>query len=113
MKGIFVERPRYTEFIKKALIIIIGVALVVVFYSVSVYNGLVGKREAIDNQWAQVETQYQRGLDLIPNLVESVKGVMKQEQVIFTALAGNVLIDRGYQVLPEYPVIGYRIDLVV
>ena len=72
---------------KKTLIIIAAVALVVAFYAVSVYNGLIGKGEAVDNQWAQVETQYQRRLDLIPNLVESVKGIMKQEQAIFGALA--------------------------
>ncbi len=61
--------------------------MVLAIYVMSTYNGLVTKGEAVDNQWAQVETQYQRRLDLIPNLVESVKGVMKQEQAIFTALA--------------------------
>jgi len=48
---------------------------------------LVSANVAIDGQWSQVETQYQRRFDLIPNLVESVKGVMQQEQAIFTALA--------------------------
>ncbi len=72
---------------KKTLLIVAGVVLVVAVYVMLSYNGLITKREAIDNQWAQVETQYQRRLDLIPNLVESVKGVMKQEQAIFTALA--------------------------
>lgn len=51
------------------------------------YNRLVTSNEAIDGQWAQVETQYQRRFDLIPNLVESVKGVMSQEQKIFGDLA--------------------------
>lgn len=51
------------------------------------YNGLVSGGVAIDGQWAQVETQYQRRFDLIPNLVNSVKGILKQEQTIFTALA--------------------------
>lgn len=77
----------YTKFMKKTLLIVGGIALIAVIYTVSVYNGLITKREAVDNQWAQVETQYQRRLDLIPNLVESVKGIMKQEQAIFTALA--------------------------
>jgi LemA protein len=40
-----------------------------------------------DTQWKQIETQYQRRFDLIPNLVESAKGVMKQEQAVFTAIA--------------------------
>lgn len=56
-------------------------------YVWSSYNGLVTGNESITNQWAQIETQYQRRFDLIPNLVESVKGVMKQEQTIFNALA--------------------------
>lgn len=51
------------------------------------YNGLVTSNEVVNNQWAQVETQYQRRFDLIPNLVESVKGIMQQEQTIFTAIA--------------------------
>jgi LemA protein len=67
--------------------IVIAVVVVTVLYGISTYNSLVGKNEGIDGQWAQVETQYQRRLDLIPNLVESVKGAMKQEQAVFTALA--------------------------
>jgi len=56
-------------------------------YLWSSYNQLVSLSESIDNRWAQVETQYQRRLDLIPNLVESVKGIMAQEQRIFSELA--------------------------
>ena len=51
------------------------------------YNGLVKKSLAVDAQWAQVETQYQRRFDLIPNLVNSVKGIMAQEQQVFGDLA--------------------------
>ncbi len=51
------------------------------------YNSLVTKSQAIDAQWAQVETQYQRRFDLIPNLVNSVKGYMTQEQTIFGQIA--------------------------
>ena len=57
-------------------------------YGGVVYNSLVNKNEGIDNQWAQVESQYQRRFDLIPNLVNSVKGAMKQEQEVF----GNLLM---------------------
>jgi LemA protein len=71
----------------KTLLAILGVVVVVGLYAFSVYNGLVTKNEAVDAQWAQVETQYQRRFDLIPNLVESVKGIMKQEQTVFTAIA--------------------------
>ena len=61
--------------------------MLVGIYGWSTYNRLVTARENVDNQWAQVETQYQRRLDLIPNLVESVKGIMKQEQAVFNAIA--------------------------
>ena len=68
-----------------------GIALVMVLAIViglaSSYNGLVKLSQDADAQWAQVETQYQRRYDLIPNLVESVKGTMQQEQTIFTAIA--------------------------
>lgn len=48
---------------------------------------MVTQAEQVDNAWAQVETQYQRRFDLIPNLVESVKGIMDQEQRVFGTLA--------------------------
>lgn len=51
------------------------------------YNNLVTKATAIDGQWAQVETQYQRRYDLIPNLVASTKGFLEQEKTIFTEIA--------------------------
>ncbi|RJO60743.1 MAG: LemA family protein [Dehalococcoidia bacterium] len=47
------------------------------------YNGLVKKSQAVDSQLAQVETQYQRRFDLIPNMVATVKGYLKQELAIF------------------------------
>jgi LemA protein len=64
-----------------------GVLLVLAFYFISVYNGLIGRSAAVDNQWAQVETQYQRRFDLIPNLVRSTQGVLTQEQKVFGDLA--------------------------
>lgn len=68
----------------------VGVVVVIVLilgYGWSTYNNLVTTNENVDNQWAQVETQYQRRVDLIPNLVNSVKGVMVQEQEVFGAIA--------------------------
>lgn len=70
------------------VLIILGVfAIIIGGYIWSTYNRLVTINEAVSNQWAQVETQYQRRFDLIPNLVESVKGIMAQEQKIFGDLA--------------------------
>ncbi|OGY63661.1 MAG: LemA family protein [Candidatus Harrisonbacteria bacterium RIFCSPLOWO2_02_FULL_41_13b] len=71
----------------KKLLVGLAIVAVVVLYSWTSYNGFVGSNEAVDNQWAQVETQYQRRFDLIPNLVESVRGIMKQEQEVFGKLA--------------------------
>lgn len=72
---------------QKKLIIVGVIVLVIVGFMWSTYNNLVTKNEEVDNQWAQVETQYQRRFDLIPNLVGSVKGIMAQEEKIFGDLA--------------------------
>jgi LemA protein len=72
---------------KKTWIIIGIIAVVIVVSLFGYYNKLVTASEKIDGQWAQVETQYQRRFDLIPNLVESVKGIMTQEQEVFGKLA--------------------------
>ena len=72
---------------KKSFLIIGGIVLLLALYLVGFYNSLVGKTQAVDNQWAQVETQYQRRFDLIPNLVNSVEGIMKQEQTVFGQIA--------------------------
>lgn len=73
----------------KNIWIVILIVLVVVLgvWVLGGYNSLVSSNEAISGQWAQVETQYQRRFDLIPNLVNSVRGIMNQETEVFTALA--------------------------
>jgi LemA protein len=71
----------------KTLLIIIAVVALIGFSLMSTYNGLISQSQAIDGQWAQVETQYQRRFDLIPNLVNSVKGIFTQEQEVFGAIA--------------------------
>lgn len=67
--------------------IIVAVVALIVIWGFSSYNGFVSLNEQINGQWAQVESQYQRRLDLIPNLVSSVQGAMKQEQKVFGDLA--------------------------
>lgn len=63
----------------KGLIITIVVIALVAIWGISSYNGLVSMDENVSNQWANVETQYQRRSDLIPNLVNTVKGYAKHE----------------------------------
>ena len=65
---------------KKSIIIIIAVVAVIVIWAVSMYNGLVTMDESVNSQWANVETQYQRRADLIPNLVNTVKGYATHEK---------------------------------
>lgn len=67
----------------KILLAVVAIIALAVFSLLGLYNRLVGASERIDGQWAQVETQYQRRLDLIPNLVESVKGAQAQEVRVF------------------------------
>jgi LemA protein len=71
----------------KVVLGILGAVVLIAIVLFGAYNGLVSKNNAIDGQWAQVETQYQRRFDLIPNLVESTKGVMQQEKDVFEAIA--------------------------
>jgi LemA protein len=68
----------------KGLWIGLGVVVLIGFFLMSSYNGLVGKDEAINGQWAQVEASYQRRSDLIPNLVNTVKGYADFEQETLT-----------------------------
>lgn len=63
--------------------IVLAVVVVVGLWLVSSYNGLVSERAAVQNSWAQVETQYQRRVDLVPNLVSTVKGAANFEQQTF------------------------------
>ena len=68
--------------IKKNLgwIIPVGIIVILVMWAIGGYNGMVQMDEQVQNKWANVETQYQRRADLIPNLVSTVKGYAKHEQ---------------------------------
>lgn len=70
----------------KGLIITIVVIVLVALWGISSYNGLVGMDENVSNQWANVETQYQRRSDIIPNLVNTVKGYAKHESQTLEAV---------------------------
>ena len=63
--------------------IIAGVVVLLIVVVVGLYNGLVGSRNRVDNAWSQVDVQLKRRYDLIPNLVETVKGYASHAQQTF------------------------------
>lgn len=67
--------------------IVLGVVAFISFWIVGNYNSLVSSRNQVDKSWSMVESQYQRRLDLIDNLVESVKGAQGQEREVFIKIA--------------------------
>ena len=74
----------------KALIVLVVSGLIVLSLFgmyISTKNTLVQKNEAVKSQWAQVDVALQRRADLIPNLVETVKGIAQQEQAVFGDIA--------------------------
>jgi LemA protein len=64
-------------------IVIIAIVVILAFVLVAMYNGLVRKRNRAENAWAQVDVQLKRRHDLIPNLVETVKGYAEHERGTF------------------------------
>ena len=69
-----------------ALIIVGVVVLLLIFYVIGTYNGLVNLRNKVKDAWAQVDVLLKRRNDLIPNLVETVKGYAKHEEGTLTAV---------------------------
>ncbi len=63
--------------------IIVGIVVLILLWALSVYNGLVSRRNRVDNSLGQIEVQTKRRYDLIPNLVETVKGYASHEQQTF------------------------------
>ena len=79
------------------LIVVVGILVILVCYFISVYNKLVNSRNKVDNQFSQIDIQLKRRTDLIPNLVETVKGYAKHEEGTLTAVieARNKAVNAG------------------
>ena len=86
---------------KKGLVVVVvlGVLAIIALWGINAYNGMIAGQEDVENAWAQVENQYQRRADLVPNLVATVKGYAAHEQETFErvvearAKATQVIVD--------------------
>lgn len=67
-----------------AIIILVVILVALAIFIISVYNGLVSARNQVRNGWSQIDVELQRRFDLIPNLVETVKGYMEHEKDVLT-----------------------------
>jgi LemA protein len=78
------------------IVIILGILVLLGLWVVGVYNTLIQSRNRVKNSWSQIDVQLKRRFDLIPNLVETVKGYAKQEKDIFMAFAdARKMYDKG------------------
>lgn len=93
------RRPAIIALVVLGLILVIAIGLL--SYLVGYRNQLVSNDEDVKTQWAQVENQLQRRYDLIPNLVETVKGFAQQEQEVFLGVAEARSKVGGASTIPE------------
>ena len=84
------------------LLIVLAIIVIVVVVGIALYNGLVQRRMRIDEAYAQIQVQLKRRWDLIPNLVEAVKGYMQFEQKVLTDVtnARAAAVSAGAQGVP-------------
>lgn len=78
-----------------AVYIVAGIVILLLLYFVVLYNGLVGKRNEKDNSWSQIDVQLKRRHDLIPNLVETVKGYAAHERETLDAVTSARNLAQG------------------
>ncbi|MEX2271724.1 MAG: LemA family protein [Vicinamibacterales bacterium] len=69
-----------------ALLVVVVIAAVVLFWAIAVYNRLIGLRNQKDNGWRQIDVQLKRRHDLVPNLVQTVRGAMEFERDTLTSV---------------------------
>jgi LemA protein len=84
-----------------ALVVIAVLVVAVGAWAVGIYNSLVGLDQGVNEKWAQVQNVYQRRADLIPNLVETVKGFAAQERNVLTEVTEARARATGVQLTPE------------
>ena len=79
------------------LLVAAGLLFLVLVWGVGIYNGLIGRRNQVKESWAQIDVQMKRRYDLIPNVVETVKGYAKHERETFENVtkARNMAMNAG------------------
>ncbi len=80
---------------------IVGLVVLLIFWGIGVYNNLITLDQGVQSAWSQVENQYQRRADLIPNLVSTVKGFAAQEERVLTGVVEARARATAIQVTPE------------
>ena len=86
---------------KKIGLIVLAVVVLLIGWGVGQYNSLVNINEGVNGKWAQVDTQLQRRNDLIPNLVQTVKGYAAHEQTVFDNVSNARAKMAGAQTVQE------------
>jgi LemA protein len=92
---------RSTKIILGIVGVVLLVAVICISWFVGTYNKIVTADESVRNGWSQVENQYQRRYDLIPNLVETVKGFAKQEQTVLLGVTQARASVGALKITPE------------
>ncbi len=82
-------------------VVVIGVIVLIALWLVSSFNSFIRLGENVNTAWAQVENQYQRRYDLIPNLVKTVEGIASQERAVFQGVADARAKVGQFTVTPE------------
>jgi len=80
---------------------IVIVVIIILFSTMGTYNSLVAQQENVDQEWAQVENQYQRRADLVPNLVATVKGYASHESEVLQAVTASRSQVGSMKITPE------------
>ena len=82
--------------------VIIGLIVLIVFWLIAVYNGLIKLRNRTDEAWSDIDVQLKRRYDLIPNLVETVKGYASHERELFEKVTQARTAAMGAQTMEEH-----------
>lgn len=86
---------------KRLPFILLGLAIILGAYGVALYNSLQRADESVNAAWSEVINQYQRRADLVPNLVETVKGYVQHEQAVLTQITAARSKASSIQLTPE------------